>query len=531
MKAPFSRTAFDLLCEQAANAPERPVAITADATVSYAELETRARRVAHRMREDGVRRGDRVGLLSDNRIEWLEVFFAVAALGAVVVPLSTWSTARELDFLLSDSQVRLLFAIPRFGERVFVDDFTALRAHGAHSELEKVILLQATPHDGFELFARYREGDALPDLSPGEGASAADPLVVLYTSGSSNRPKAVPLDHGGAIENGFNIGERQGLVSGDRILVSIPLFWSYGAVNALPAAITHGATLVLQGHFEPGRALDLTEQHKCTAIYTLPPMTNALIGHPSFARRRMASLSKGVTIGTPQDILKAAEQLGVSRICNIYGATENYGNCCVTPHDWPLEKRAQCQGLPLPGVQLRIRDAATGSEAEPGEVGEIEVKGYLTRGYLGASAQFNTAAFTPDGYFRTGDLGSLRPDGALQYAGRSSEMIKRSGINVSPAEVEEVLQQHQAVALAGVTGLADTVRGEIIVAYVTPRPGSSIEIDAILAHCRTHLSRYKVPDRVHVCEALPLTPTGKLMRSELKAMATTAEDTRDDVGA
>ena len=125
---------------------------------------------------------------------------------------------------------------------------------------------------------RYRESEAMPDLPPGEGASSADPLVVLYTSGSSSRPKAVPLDHGRAIENAFNIGERQGLVSGDRILVSIPLFWSYGAVNALPAAITHGATLVLQGHFEPGGALDLIEQHKCTAIYTLPAIIEGVGG-------------------------------------------------------------------------------------------------------------------------------------------------------------------------------------------------------------------------------------------------------------
>ena len=131
----------------------------------------------------------------------------------------------------------------------------------------------------------YGEGERLPSLAPGEGASAADPLVILYTSGSSNRPKAVPLDHFGIIENGFNIGERQGLVPGDRVLVSIPLFWSYGAVNALPAAITHGATLVMQGHFEAGGALDLIEREKCTAIYTLPAMTNALVAHPAFDRR------------------------------------------------------------------------------------------------------------------------------------------------------------------------------------------------------------------------------------------------------
>ena len=149
--------------------------------------------------------------------------------------------------------------------------------------------------------------------------------------------------------------------------------------------------------------------------------------------------------------------------------------------------------------------------------------GYLTKGYLGSSAHLNATAFAPDGYFRTGDLGSLRQDGAIQYAGRHSEIIKRSGINVSPAEVEEVLQQHPAVALAGVTGLSHPLRGEIIVAYVMPRSGAGIEMNEILAHCRVHLSRYKVPDRIHVCYSLPLTPTGKLQRRELKAMAAAAE--------
>jgi fatty-acyl-CoA synthase len=275
----------------------------------------------------------------------------------------------------------------------------------------------------------------------------------------------------------------------------------------------------MQDHFEAGRALYLIEREKCTAIYTLPAMTNALVAHPAFRRHRTASLRAGVTIGAPQDVMKAAEQLGASEICNIYGGTENYGNCCVTPHNWPLDKRATCQGIPLPGVQLRIRDPATGRDTRPGEIGEIEVKGYLTKGYLGDSARFNASVFTSDGYFRTGDLGSLQQDGTLRYAGRSSEMIKRSGISVSPAEVEEILQQHPSVALAGVTGLADPAKGELIVAYLTAKPGASIDSVVILEHCRRYLSRYKVPDRVHACETLPLTSTGKLMRRELRVMA------------
>src|SRR5215467_3810221 len=429
MKAPYSRTLFELLCEQAANAPELAAVISEGVCLSYAELEVRARRVAQAMRETGVRRGDRVGLLSDNRIEWLEVFFAAAALGAIVVPFSTWSTPRELDFLLDDSQLRLLFAISRFGKRSFADDIAALHASGAHRDLQSVVLLDAEARDGFSLYSRYHQAGILPDLAPGEGASATDTLVVLYTSGSSNKPKAVPLIHCSTIENAFNIGERQGLVPGDRVLVSIPLFWSYGAVNALPASFSHAATLVLQGHFDAEGALDLIERHKCTAIYTLPAMTNALVGHPRFHRRRTATMRTGVTIGAPQDIFKAAEQLGASQICNIYGATENYGNCCVTPHDWPLEKRARCQGPPLPGVQVRIRAASLGGESQQDEVGEIEVTGYISKGYLGSSAQFNATAFTLDGYFSNRHLRRPSQHGALPPTGRSSEMIKRSGIN------------------------------------------------------------------------------------------------------
>src|SRR5262247_833577 len=255
MQAPYSRTLFQLVCEQAANAPARVAVIADAACISYADLELRARRVAQGMRAAGIRRGDRVGLLADNRLEWLEVLLAAAALGATVIPFSTWSTARELDFLLSDSEVRLLFAIPGFGERDFAEDLAVRRSRNAHQRLERVVLIGAAPREGFETYSAYGEGESLASLAPGEGASAADPLVILYTSGSSNRPKAVPLDHFGIIENGFNIGERQGLVPGDRVLVSIPLFWSYGAVNALPASITHGATLVLQARFEAGGAL------------------------------------------------------------------------------------------------------------------------------------------------------------------------------------------------------------------------------------------------------------------------------------
>ena len=519
MKAPYSRTIFELLCEQADNAPDGIAAIYGDRKVTFSELATSSSCLAAGLRDRGLRRGDRVGLLSNNRIEWLEIFFATTALGATLVPFSTWSTTSELEFLINDSRIKWLFLIEQYGEQKFEASVRTLMGSGATPGLEMCSLIEGTATSPMIHSHDLPAEKPLLDLPPGERASATDTLVLLYTSGSSNRPKAVPLEHFAAIENGFNIGERQGLLPGDRVLISIPLFWSYGAVNALPAVLSHGATLVLQSHFDAGGALDLIEQQRCTAIYTLPAMTNALVGHAEFRPERTSTLRTGVTIGAPQDIAKAANELGANQICNIYGATENYGNCCVTPHDWPLQQRAACQGPPLPGVSVRIRDPDHGTLLGPGEVGEIEVSGYLTRGYDGDSAHANIQSFTEDGYFRTSDLGALDENGYLQFTGRRSEMIKRSGINVSPAEVEEVLQQHVDVALAGVTGLEDPDRGEIIVAYLIARPGHTVEPDNVIAFCRERLSRYKIPDQLIVTDHLPLTVTGKLMRRELKAMA------------
>ncbi|MGE5512222.1 MAG: class I adenylate-forming enzyme family protein [Bacteroidota bacterium] len=520
MQPPFSRTAYELLLEQAQRAPDALAVITRTESTTYQALAQRAGRVAAALRSRGIRRGDAIGLILDNRIEWLEIFFGAAALGAVVVPFSTWSKRAELDFLLRDSGVRCLFSLDRFGDQEFARDIAALlQDRRRFPRLEQLVLLGAEPMAGWAPYSAFRDCAPLEPLPPGEGASARDTALVLYTSGSSSRPKAVPLDHFGIIENGFNIGERQGLRPADRVLVAPPLFWAYGGINALPATLTHGATLVLQSRFEPGEALDLIERFACTSIYTLPAMTNALLAHPQFSRERTRSLRTGLTIGSPQDVVKAAEQLGAHEICNVYGQTETYGNCCVTWHHWPLERRAACQGHPLPGVSVRIVDPQSGETCAPGEQGHVEVKGYQMRSYAGASAAQSAGAFSVDGYFRTGDLGSLAEDGTFMFAGRTSEMIKRSGINVSPAEIEDILQQHPQVGLAGVTGLPDVEKGEIIIAFVVPKPGSAPAPEALIAHCRAMASRYKIPDRIAISDALPLTVTGKVMRRELKALA------------
>lgn len=278
---------------------------------------------------------------------------------------------------------------------------------------------------------------------------------------------------------------------------------------------------VLQERFAAAEALTLIENYRCTAIYTLPGMTSALIRHPDFNSARTRSLRKGLTIGAPQDVIDAAQRLGVSDICNIYGASETYGNCCVTSHHWPLELRASTQGEPLPGVEIRIISLDDATVLPRCAVGAVEVKGYTTPGYCGASEDQNAVAFTRDGFFKTGDLGSLNESGCFVFAGRHSEMIKRAGINVSPAEVEDLLLQHPDVAGAGVVGVPDAERGEMIVAFIVAETGRTAKVDEVEAHCRRLASRYKVPDRIVLRDVLPTTATGKLLRRELREMALT----------
>lgn len=530
MRAPYSRTFFDLLCEQAERYPEAVAVICDDVATTYTALRDTAARIATGLHAIGVGKGDRVGLILNNRTQWLEICFGVAALGAVAVPFSTWSKRRELGFLIQDSRIKVLFTLDRLGNQDYAQDIaelipaiatTASWKSESYPLLGNVVMLGQSPLAGakaYDSFGADRAPIELP-LVPGNGARPQDPAFILYTSGSTSYPKAVPLTHATTIENGFNIGERQGLTAGDRLLLFPPLFWSYASANGMIATFTHGATLVLQGRFEAAQALDLIERHRCTAIYTLPGMTNAMVLHESFTPERTRSLRTGLTIGTPHDIETAARTLGARDICNVYGQTESYGNCSVTWHHWPLQRRMQIQGPALPGVHIRIVDEANGAPVAAGVAGLIEVKGNITAGYDGVSAQYNAAAFTADGYFRTGDLGLLTPEGDVQFVGRTTEMIKRNGINIAPAEVEEVLRHCPGVAEAGVVGVADADKGEIVIAFVVPEPGVELSEDALRQFCRNEAASYKTPDHVQLCGALPTTPTGKLMRNELKQMA------------
>lgn len=491
-------------------------AIDETRSITYFELRARSRALARAMVDMGVVRGGNVGVLAGNCIDWLVIAFAASYAGAVLVPLSTWSTREELAYLLDEAGCSVVFAIRDFGGRDFAADVATL-SDGSATRL--IPMTERPAPDAGDEFSRLIDRYSSADADAGDAlpcAGAGDDAMILFTSGSTSFPKGVRLTQSGVVENGLHIGDRMGLRRSDRVLVPAPLFWAYGGCNALPATMTHGATLVLMSRFEAGQALHMIERHGCTAIYTLPTITSGLLRHPEFRPERVGSLRTGLTIGTPEDFRQAADSLGVSELCNIYGSTETYGNCAVTWHHWPKSRRASCQGPLLPGQRIRFRNRDNGELCKAGEVGLVEVAGRVSPGYFGRSASANETAFTDDGYYRTGDLGHLNDEGDFVFVGRASEMIKRSGINVSPAEVEDALMRAKGVSASAVVGTPDAEKGECIVAFVV---GTGLTLSDLQSHCRQVLSRYKQPDRFEIVDGLPTTATGKLQRKAVKEMA------------
>jgi len=517
---PKSRTLPDLLDELAARQPDHELVVGGGARLSYAETRARARELAKGLRRLGVGAGDRVALVMTNRPEWLLIDFAVTMLGATLVPISTWSRPRELEYVLAHCGVSTLITIPRLGAQRFLDAVTEMGGPGSARlpTLRRVVVAgDERPAGTIPLEDVASLGRDVPDAeidAPQRAMTPEDVACILYTSGTTSTPKGVQLCHGGLLENMWNIGERQHLTPADRMWMGISLFWSFGA-NALVAVMSHGGTLVLQEQLDAGEALALIERERCTVYYGTPNIALALTEHPDRPRRDLSSLRTGAAIGPPA-AMQMVMDLGAREICNVYGLTECYGNCSVTDAHDPPEVRLTTVGYPLPGMEIRVVDRDSRRPLPTGEVGEILVRGLLTPGYY-RDPEKNAASFDADGFLLTGDLGFVGDDGRLRFRGRIKEMVKTGGINVAPLEVEEVLLGHPAVEQAYVVGLPDPKKEEILVAVVVAKPGQAADPAALRALCKDALAAYKVPQEIHVMarENLPLTSTGKVQKFRL----------------
>ena len=539
---PHSRTLGSLLDEMAAARPNADAVVFQGERLSYGGLKARADDLARAFLAAGVRRGDRVAVILPNRPEWLIAMFAASKIGAITVGVSTFSSPREIAWTIEHCRPAAIVTLESFRGRNYLDAIYATCPELSRAapgqvrserlpELRAVVCVDERRHDGVHRFVDFaaRPSEAREaDRVAAQAAVAPDDLAyVLYTSGSTATPKGVTLAHGGVVDNGFAIGERQHLTAADRVWLAVPLFWSFGSANALPALMTHGGALVLQESFEPGEALALLEQQRCTVYYGMANMARAMLEHPDRPRRDLTSMRTGLTIGLPEDVRMTMDALGARELCNVYGSTETYGNCAVTDAADALALRLETQGLPLPGMDIRVLDPDTGRVLDRGEIGELRVRGHVTPGYYEDPEQ-TRAAFDADGYFKTGDLGLIRDDGRVQFRGRFKEMIKTAGMNVAPLEVEAILAIHEAVRQAYVVGVPDRIRGELVVAAVELREGAAATPEALTAFCRERLAGYKVPTRFvfRKGDEFPRTPTGKVQKPQLRDELTHGLDSK-----
>ena len=518
MDKPQARTAPGLLDEFADAQPGREAVIDVSHRWSYDELRKQSKTVAFGLWSLGVRPGDRVAILMGNRAEWLSAYFGILGMGATAVALNTWLTPSEQSYQLNHARVTTLIMAARFRQRDLLVEFEEMRAFGLPTLMRLIVCGESSSLDGIsfdDLSALASTISETDQTSIWSAARSDDIACILYTSGSTAQPKGVPLQHWGLIDNMWEIGERMQLTVEDRLWVGISLFWSFGCINALFAVMTHGGTLVLQHHFEAGEALCLMEKERCSVFYGTPNMALELSRHPDRVNRDLSALRTGAAIGTPEQMQMVLD-LGAQEICNVYGLTEAYGNSAVTDSRAPVEHRLIASGEPLEGVELKVLDPETQEPLTRGNVGEIALRGRLMPGYLDDPST-TAASMTADGFLLTGDLGLLDDKGWIQFQGRKKELIKSGGINISPAEIEAVLCQHNSVESAYVTGLPDTALDQSVGAVVVLLDDAVVTETELKNFCRKYLAKYKIPKCCVFLSSddLPLTSTGKLQRIRL----------------
>jgi fatty-acyl-CoA synthase len=529
---PKANTIPALLDEVAARRPNHPAVMYRGETLTYAQLRSAARTVAKSLLALGVKRGDRVGAMMGNQPEWLMMSLGSACLGATFVPLNTWYKRTEIEWTIGHCGLSVLVSLSHFLKQDFaavIRDIVPERAASEPGELKsaKFPSLRAVAMLGDRLPGSFswseflNVGASQSDHEVDKQQAAVQPgdaAYILYTSGSTADPKGVLLGHGGVVGNGYDMGQRRFVDGNDRIWIGTPLFYGLGATNALPVALTHGATVVLQDSFTAGSAIETISQTGATVYYGTGNMTRAILDHPDFSLQKIGTLKKG-NAGTMTEFKRMTlVEMGMSLASPAYGLTESYGNATVGAADDPLEAKLHTNGRPLPGFEVVVVDPVTRRPLPQGETGLVLLRGHTTLGYFNNPAETAKALY-PDGFFDTGDLGSLDADGRFIFHSRLKEVIKSGGINVSPIEVEQLLVRHPHIRDAHVVGVPDSIRGEVVVAFVDV--DAKISEQEVRDFMRERSASFKVPQHVffYTEEQMPRLASGKVAKYRLVADA------------
>jgi fatty-acyl-CoA synthase len=486
---------------------------------TYAELGSAVDELARALMAAGLATGDRIGIWSPNCVEWTLVQYATAKLGAILVNINPAYRTSELEYALKQSGCRMLVAAPAFK----TSDYRAMIAEVRPSlpELERVVFLDSP--DWEELVARAAEVSAEELRARSEALASDDPINIQYTSGTTGFPKGATLTHRNILNNGYFVGEGCRYTEEDRVCIPVPFYHCFGMVMGNLGATTHGAAMVIPAPaFDPEATLKACARERCTSLYGVPTMFIAQLDHPRFADYDLTSLRTGIMAGSPcpvEVMKRVMELMHMSEVGIAYGMTETSPVSTQTAWDDPVEKRVGSVGRVQPHVEVKIIDPESGATVARGDPGELCTRGYSVMAGYWNDPERTAEAIDADGWMHTGDLATMDDEGYVNIVGRSKDMVIRGGENVYPREVEEFLYGHPSIADVQVIGVPDTRYGEELMAWIIPREGASLDVEAVREFCAGRIAHYKIPRYVKTVDAFPMTVTGKVQKFKMREQA------------
>ncbi|MFC3624927.1 AMP-binding protein [Vogesella amnigena] len=513
---------------------------------SYAEFGEQVTRLACGLRRLGLQLGERIGIWSQNNVEWVLMQFATAKAGLVLVNINPAYRRSELEYALGKVGCRALVLSPSFKSSDYLailNDVVPELAASQPGELQAaslpelrwVVRLGSEPTPGMLNFDSLltapsdAERQALQQV--GQTLQFDDPINIQFTSGTTGSPKGATLTHHNILNNGFFVGEAMRLTEHDRLCIPVPLYHCFGMVLGVLACLTHGSTIVFPSEaFEPLAVLETVAAEKCTALHGVPTMFIAVLDHPRFAEFDLSTLRTGIMAGSPCPIevmKRVVAQMHMAEVTIAYGMTETSPVSFQSHTDTPLEKKVSTVGRIHPHVEVKIVDPQ-GRIVPRGETGELLTRGYsVMLGYWGDEEK-TREAIDAAGWMHTGDLAVLDADGYCNIVGRVKDMVIRGGENIYPREIEEFLYRHPKVQDVQVVGVPDSKYGEELCAWIRLRDGETCTADEIRAFCSGQIAHYKIPRYIEFVDSFPMTITGKIqkfmMRQQMKQKLGLEED-------
>ncbi|MGR6806876.1 AMP-binding protein [Sphaerotilus natans] len=521
------RTLAGLLRETVRRVGDREAVVFREQGVrwTWRQFSVEVDRLAAGLRALGLRPGDRLGIWSPNRVEWLVTQFATARIGIVLVNINPAYRLAELEYALQLSGCRAVIA----AERLRTADYLAM-LQTVRPKLPALEFVLRTGEGRTPGMLRYADVLIAPeavDVAALDALEATlgchDPINIQFTSGTTGHPKGATLTHHNIVNNAIAVAQAMRFGEADRLCIPVPLYHCFGMVLAVLACVASGAAMVFPGEvFDAGATLAAVSEERCTALHGVPTMFIAELDHPEFERFDLSCLRTGIMAGSPcpiETMKKVVARMNLREITIAYGMTETSPVSFQSSFDDPLERRVTTVGRVQPHVEAKVVDA-DGRTVPVGTPGELWTRGYLVmQGYWGDEAR-TREAIVEGGWMRTGDLATIDAEGYCNIVGRVKDMLIRGGENIYPREIEEFLFRHPKVQSVQVFGVPDRKYGEEVCAWIMLRPGERADAEEIQAFCRDQIAHYKIPRHIRFVTEMPMTITGKVQKFMMRrAMA------------